>query len=385
MRVLLCVHHRLDPDLGAPGVTLALGAALEKKGCGVEYLGYDQAFGTLSEERVGHKMRFPWAVAAQLRRRAGEVDVVDASTGDAWAWASLGRPGGRRTGLVTRAHGLEHTADLRLRAAARHSGTRLSWRYPLYHGGVRLWEVRRSLRLADHCVLLNPVDRDYVRDQLGVSEQRLSVIPNAIADRFHEVPPAEAVEGPLRLAFIGRWTPGKGAPKVVDSALRLSERGIDFSLSVLGNVGPPETVLADFPEALRPRVTVTARYANERLPELLAGHELFVFPSRSEGSSGALLEAMACGLAPVATPAGSAAQVITEGSGVVVEADGVADAVERLAGDRRELLVMRRRAQEAAARFRWAHVADSTLAVYERAIAVRSTSLRKRAPTAVQL
>lgn len=378
MRVLLCVHHRLDPDQGAPGVTLALGSALEQAGCEVSHLGYDNVFGRLEEERVGHQLRFPTLAARELRRRAGGVDVVDASTGDAWIWASLGRPGGRTTALVTRAHGLEHIADLRVRAAARQAGTSLGWRYPLYHGGVRLWEVRRSLRLADHCVMLNPGDRDYARDRLGVSERRLSVIPNGIADHFHAAPAAKAVEGSLRLAFIGRWTADKGAPKVVDAVLRLSDREIDFSLSVLGNLGPPEAVLADFPEALRPRVKVTPRYANERLPELLAGHELFVFPSRSEGSSGALIEAMACGLAPVATPAGSAADVIAEGSGVVVEPEGVADVVERLAADRSELLAMRRRAQEAAGRFRWAHVANRTIEVYERAVAARRVTLGKR-------
>ena len=44
MRVLLCVHHRLERDAGAPGATLELGRALEAAGCEVDYYGYEQAF-----------------------------------------------------------------------------------------------------------------------------------------------------------------------------------------------------------------------------------------------------------------------------------------------------------------------------------------------------
>src|SRR5881397_3172961 len=108
MRVLLCLHQRLDPDLGAPGATLALGAALQRRGCRVEYFSYDEAYGQLREERARHQLRFPWRAATFLLRRARRFDVVDASTGDAWVWASLGRLRSARTALVTRSHGLEH-------------------------------------------------------------------------------------------------------------------------------------------------------------------------------------------------------------------------------------------------------------------------------------
>ena len=372
MRVLLSVHHRLDFDQGAPGATLALGRALAAAGCEVGYLAYDHVFGALTEERVSHQLRFPWRAAADLGRRAGGFDVVDASSGDAWVWATLGRPGGRGTALVTRAHGLEHLAVERARSAALEGGQPLSWKYPLYHGGLRLWEVGRSLRLSDHSVLLNAGDRDYVRDRLGVPAERLSVIHNGVPDHFHEVGPPEPVEGPVRLAFLGRWSADKGAPTVVEAIAALDERGVDFSLTVLGTLGEPGDVLADVPDALRSRVSVVARFTNRRLPELLAGHELFVFPSRSEGASGALVEAMACGLAPVATPVGGAPEVVTAGSGVLVEADRVPETVARLAQDREALLDMRRRAQRAANRYRWSDVASRTIEVYERAVAVRS-------------
>ena len=44
MRVLFAVHHPLDERLGAPSVSLAIGAALAQLGHDVEYHGYDQAY-----------------------------------------------------------------------------------------------------------------------------------------------------------------------------------------------------------------------------------------------------------------------------------------------------------------------------------------------------
>jgi glycosyltransferase involved in cell wall biosynthesis len=377
VRVLLSLHHRLDPDAGAPGVTLALGEALAGAGCEVSYFAFDQAFPRSSDERVRRRVRFPSRLAAFLARRAGEVEVIDAATGDAWLWATLRRPGaGERTALVTRAHGLEHVADERNRRAARKLGAPLSWKYSLYHGGLHLWEVRRSLVLADHCVLLNRFDLDYVRDRLGVPPEQTSVIPNGVGDHFHRAPPPEDPgPGPVRLAFVGRWTTYKGKEAVAEAAMRLEQSGVAFSLSVLG-AGPPGAVLRDLPEEVWPRIRVTPAFANTDLPRLLAGHEVILFPSLSEGSSASLIEAMACGLAPVATAVGAAPDVVEQGrSGLLVEVgdtEGIARAVERLAADRAGLLEMRRRAQEVARTYRWSDVAARTLEVYERALATRS-------------
>jgi len=382
VNVLFTLHHRFHPDAGAPGATLSLGSALERLGCEVDYYGFQRAFPrSPPKEGVSRQLRFPWHVASHLHRQAHQFDVVDASTGDAWVWASLRRPGGRSTALVTRAHGLEHIAHERNLRAQSGGGPRLSRRYSLYHGGPRLWEVRGSLRLSDQCILLNPVDRDYARDRLGVPEGRLNVIPNGIADHFHAAPPPRPAEGPVRLAFIGRWTTYKGAPALVEATELLAEQGLDFSLSVLGSGVPEEDVLADFPAPVRARVSVTPEFRNAELPERLAGAEVLISPSLSEGSSASLLEAMACGLAPVATAVGAAPEIVDGTNGVLVEpgdAERAAAAVGRFGQDRGALLATRSRAQESARRFRWSEVARRTLEVYERAVAARTTAARKR-------
>ncbi len=374
MRVLLTLHHHLTPDAGAPGATLALGAALEGAGCSVEYFSFDRAFGEPRPEGVGRKLRFPLRTAAYLRRRARRFDVVDASTGDTWLWSSLRRPGApAHQVLIARSHGLEHVVDQAARRAGRDGGARLSWRYPIYHGGLRLREVRRSLALADHCILLNSVDRTWARERLGIPGDRLTVMPNGVAPHFADAPDAEAPEGgPVRLAFVGAWLSRKGKTAVVDAVALLAQRRLEFSLTLLGTGSGDEEVAADFPPEARKWISVTPSYPNAQLPRLLAGREVLLFPSLSEGSSVALLEGMASGLAPVASRVGAAPDIIDpDGNGVLVEpgdAAGVADAVERLAGDRGSLLRVRRCAQETARRHRWDHVAEATVSLYERVL-----------------
>jgi glycosyltransferase involved in cell wall biosynthesis len=374
VRVLLTCHHRLDPDSGAPGTTLELGAALERAGCGVRLYGFQQAFGEPGRESVGRQLRFPWQVARFLRGNARDFDVIDAMTGDGWLWASLRRPGApERQALLTRAHGLEHVVDESARRAARNGAASLSWKYPLYHGGLRLWEVRRSLLLADHCVLLNGTDRDYARDRLGIPPERMSVMPNAIAAHFLDAADVGgAADGPLRLAFLGSWSSRKGSHLLPGILGRLLERGVDFSLSIVG-ADPPASAIAALPAGAAERISATPRYANDELPGLIRGCEILVFPSLSEGSSIALLEAMACGLAPVATRVGAAPEVIDPGvEGLLVEpgdAEATADAITRLAGDRTALAGMRRAAQQKARGHRWDTVAESTVRLYERVLA----------------
>ncbi len=70
---------------------------------------------------------------------------------------------------------------------------------------------------------------------------------------------------------------------------------------------------------------------------LLYGSDVFVLPSRTEGFSNALIEAMACGLPCVATRVGGNAEAIEEGiSGYIVQSedpDALADRILRLLRD----------------------------------------------------
>jgi starch synthase len=120
-------------------------------------------------------------------------------------------------------------------------------------------------------------------------------------------------EGPL-LTFLGRLTQDKGVHRFLDAVATLSGR-TDVS-AIVGGVGPEEpTVRRRIVED--PRLAGRVRYvgpvAEEEKAALLSQTDLFVLPSTADTSSVALLEAMACGAACVASDVGGPSEVVQDG------------------------------------------------------------------------
>ncbi len=378
MRILLALHHTLDPTYGAPGVTLSLGAVLQSLGCQVEYFGFEEAFGSGAPlNGAWPTIKFPWLVARFLRRRAGDFDVMDVTSGDNWVWASRGRPGAKSPhALITRSHGLEHVLNREVRRALAAKGEKPSWKFPIYWAGYREWEVRQSLLRSDMNILLNESDRDFAVAQLRVPATKITVLPNGIAPAFEQTSePAGPDSGPLRLAFVGSWIDRKGIATVIESLRLIAAGGMDCRLTIYGARISAESVIGMFDAAVRPRVEVVPTFAHAQLPALLAKEEILLFPSRSEGFSLALTEAMACGLAPIATPVGGAPQLIDEGTnGMLIpvdDASALAAAVTRLGADRAALLAMRRAARSTALQYGWGRIGRRTLDLYESVLRAR--------------
>jgi glycosyltransferase involved in cell wall biosynthesis len=241
--------------------------------------------------------------------------------------------------------------------------------------------VARSLRAADAQVFLNTFDRDWAVQALGVRAHTATVLPNGVADELLDQPDAVrmASDGrPLALAFLGAWIPRKGIHALMSMVERLEEHGVRYSLRLLGTGAPAAEVRGAFVESARQRITVHPTYRRRELPSLLADAEVLIHPSWTEGFSLALVEAMACGLVPIATRSGgSAAVVVSDETGVLLRTDDdeeMAAAVVRLARNPVERLHMRRAAQARARTLRWDGIAARTLEVYRAAIARRSAS-----------
>lgn len=373
MRILLSIHHPLDPDLGAPGLTLQLGAAYRDAGHEVSFVSFDDLPARLS--LVAKEALYPEFAAWHLRRaeRAG-VDVIDATTGDAWLWARLPRRGRRRPLLVTRSHGLEHRYWEETLLEARASGAPLRGRTRLYHGELRLREVAASLRAADLCVLSNRDDQDYAVSGLRIPRERTRVVANGLPPEFLGLGFRPGGE-PLRVAHVGSWTQRKGSRYLASALARVLGGHPAARVSLLGTGSPADAVLPGFPEPVRGRVDVVPGYRHEDLPTLLAGHQIAVSASLAEGFSLALPEAMACGLAPVATAISGSREVLSEGqNGLLVpprDAGALADAIERLARDRGLLERLRAAAHATAQELSWRRIADDMLSCYESALAGR--------------
>jgi glycosyltransferase involved in cell wall biosynthesis len=369
MRILLCVHHRLDANTGAPGVTLQLGAEYRALGHDVTFVSFDDLPAWLPDAAA--ELTFPEAAAWLLARRAGATDVIDATTGDAWLWARLPHSQ-RRPALVTRSHGLEHVYWHSARDEELATGRSPALRTRLYHGGWRLWEVAASLRASDTCVFTNRADLEFAVEHLGVPAERATVVLNGISARLLGLPLPEADNG-VGVAMIGSWAPRKGARYAAAALSALLTRRPELRATLLGTRVPADEVLRDFSAAVRGRVRVVPEYDRDRLPELLAGAQVLLSASLAEGFSVAIPEGMAAGLAPVASALPGTREILRhEENGLLVppaDAAALETALDRVVGDSALRARLRAAAHADAQRLTWHRIAERNLEVYERVLA----------------
>jgi glycosyltransferase involved in cell wall biosynthesis len=301
--------------------------------------------------------------------------VADASSGDAFLWA-LAR---RRSGplLVARSHGLEHLVHLERLERARAGAIELSWKYPLFHGGSRLRMVAASFRRADVSLFLNGEEREFAVERLGVPADRAHVVRNGIPDELLglELPPDPRPGDPMPIVQIGLYSKGKGVDYGSAALARVLDRHPEVSARFLGTRHGAEHVRADFPASVRHRVEVVPSYRRSELPTLLSDAHIQLFPTVFDGFGKALVEGMACGLAPVTTKVAGPADIVEhEVSGLLVprrDPAALEAALERLLAEPELLARVRRGAHRRAQEFGWTAVAAERLAVYEAALAAR--------------
>jgi glycosyltransferase involved in cell wall biosynthesis len=299
MRILLSIHHELDRNSGAPGVTWQLANAWRQLGHSVDILSFSDMRGNPSTRRY----RFPWFVASRVLRRP-DYDVLDLSSGDGWVLSVLRRflPRLRRPLLVARSHGLEHVVHDSLVAQAQAGGAPLSWKYPLYNGGYRLWECRTFFVNADLALFLNRHDLRVAIERLGVRAERAALVRNGIAGellgRRGELSPSAEVM-PQNIAFVGSYIARKGTETLRVAMSAVMQRLPHIRLGLFGTQRDAAEIHAEFPADLHDRICVVPSYGNAELFDLLRDFHILAFPSLSEGYPLAVGEAMACGLVPV--------------------------------------------------------------------------------------
>ncbi|HEY5708447.1 MAG TPA: glycosyltransferase family 4 protein [Solirubrobacterales bacterium] len=157
----------------------------------------------------------------------------------------------------------------------------------------RLWPLRRALlRRASYLVGQTPAAAEELRAIVG--EEQLAVVPTPV-----EEVEAPALSGEPRVLFTGRLTGQKGLEGLLEAWELVLDRVPGAQLTIAGSaegwgsLWPPveeelkRTVAAS--PRLRETVTFTGWVAD--VAALLASHDVYVLPSRSEGMSNALLEA----------------------------------------------------------------------------------------------
>jgi glycogen(starch) synthase len=130
----------------------------------------------------------------------------------------------------------------------------------------------------------------------------------------------EPVQKTLRLLFVGRFDPSKGAHLALGAVARLVAGGCeDVRLTLMGAVPPDRSYRDELARRaeeppLRGRVVFGGVVPNDSMPEVYRNHDVLVFPTRTpEGLPRAAMEAMACGRVVVGTSTGGGAELFEEG------------------------------------------------------------------------
>ena len=152
---------------------------------------------------------------------------------------------------------------------------------------------------------------------IGVTPEKIAIVPNAIDTRKFCPGPShfrQQYPDKLIITYMGRIAPEKGLDDLLKTFSRLHMP--DTLLVMIGD-GTQKPLLQSLYGDCENIVWTGFLDEAERI-DVLRGSDIYVLPSQVEGLSIALLEAMACGLACVATDVGSDGEVLDQGAGIVI-------------------------------------------------------------------
>jgi glycosyltransferase involved in cell wall biosynthesis len=169
-----------------------------------------------------------------------------------------------------------------------------------------------------------------------------------LAQRFDDAEPRPVFDNrDLKLLFVGAYGAAKGVDELLSAVAGARANGHEVALTIVGgelHAGEHERLQALARSlGIDERVRFTGSVPPETLALYFRSADAICLPSHREGFPMALLEGMAFGLPPVATPVGGIPELIEDGvSGLLVPVGDVAaltGAIERLVdpGERERL------------------------------------------------
>lgn len=223
------------------------------------------------------------------------------------------------------------------------------------------WLIEKiAYRLADKIIFTSQKDKQFAQKKFHIKEEKIALIPNYIdIDNFR---PMSTEKENNSVVFVGRFSREKNLPNLIEAM-----SGLGLKLVLIGQ-GSQEPGLARFAKEKNVAVDFRGKIPNNQLPQELNKYEIFALPSLYEGCPKALLEAMACGLACLATNVEGIKEVISDKeNGVLTSTDvfGIRNGLIFLTNNPEYRKVLGRKASETiASRFGLAKVLEQEMKLF---------------------
>jgi len=182
----------------------------------------------------------------------------------------------------------------------------------------------------DRVIVFSQLQRNYLM-RLGVPQEKLAVIPNGVDVQKYSPGPSNLkfqFNAQRLFVYQGRISTEKNVEALL-RAWKQSELGDSSKLVIVGN-GTLSASLMPFYGEEHGIIWLGFVADEERRIEILRAADVFILPSLLEGLSLSLLEAMACGVACVATDAGADGEVLEHGAGVILNTHRVTSQLHTL-------------------------------------------------------
>ena len=167
--------------------------------------------------------------------------------------------------------------------------------------------------------------------KLGVHKDKLAIIPNGV-DPIKYSPGVSCIKSQIQakrlFVYVGRIATEKNVEALL-KAWKQVEMGKQSKLLIVGD-GPLKPSLEPFYDREHGIYWLGFVADEQKRIDILRAADVFILPSLVEGLSLSLLEAMACGVACIATDAGADGEVLEDGAGVVLNTQGVTTQLKTL-------------------------------------------------------
>jgi len=200
-----------------------------------------------------------------------------------------------------------------------------------------------------------------------IPDQEIGVIYNGV-DWVEELPIKK--EEKFIVVSTSRLIERKGLNYLIEAFAEFSKGKKDVRLRLYGGGDQKETLESLANElGVGEKVTFLGEQPREVVYEDIGEYSVFVIPSKNEGMSNSLLEAMARGLPVIATDVGGTRELVNERNGFIVEKENIeqiSEALEELYNNRELVEKMGRASRESVRDLSWEKIAEQYIELYKK-------------------